>query len=132
MKPTPHHKTAYKTKGSMQSWYMRHTKLFTDLAEELGFEVIALVTQTHVVQCSLRKEGFGDFIISLMWDQDGMSTVRLVSNCTDSTVCPYQTWSSRGKTHNDADLGNWFLKTIRKDWVETNRPNKSLNNSRES
>ena len=129
MIPTPHHKTAYKTKGSRQSWYDRHTKLFTDLAEEIGFTVSRQhYTSTQVdVILLLRKEGFGDFNLTLRWAKNGMSTVRLYGNCTDSTVCPYQTWrgSLKPQSHNDAHLGNWFLKLVRLDWIESNRPNKS-------
>ena len=85
MKPTPHHKTAYKTKGSRQSWYDRHTKLFTELAEEIGFEVAQ--TNRYVndekVVLVLRKSGFGDFQLTLTWDQNGESFIRLYGNCTD-------------------------------------------------
>ena len=129
MIPTPHHKTAYKTKGSEQSWYDRHTKLFTDLAEEIGFEVSRqhYASQQVDVRLLLRKEGFGNFNLTLRWAKDGASTVRLYGNCTNSTVSPYQTWRGYEKpmSHNDAHLGNWFLKTIRKDWIEDKRPNKS-------
>ncbi len=124
MKPTPHHKTAYKTKGSRQSWYDRHTKLFTDLAEEIGFEVILLLNGPDEVGLNLKKKGFGDFFLKLEWARGGMSTVRLYGNCTDETVYPYATWRGHDKpeSHNDAHLGNWFLKEIRRDWVEDNRP----------
>ena len=124
MKPTPHHKTAYKTKGSRQSWYDRHTKLFTDLAEEIGFEVILLLNGPDEVGLNLKKKGFGDFFLKLEWVRGGMSTVRLYGNCTDETVYPYATWRGHDKpeSHNDAHLGNWFLKEIRRDWVEDNRP----------
>ena len=129
MIPTPHHKTAYKTKGSEQSWYDRHTKLFTDLAEEIGFSVSRQhYTSTQVdVILLLRKEGFGKFNLTLTWAKNGLSTVRLYGNCTDSTVYPYQTWRGYEKpqSHNDAHLGNWFLKLVRLDWIADNRPNKS-------
>ncbi len=129
MKPTPHHKTAYKTKGSMQSWYDRHTKLFTDLAEEIGFEVSRqhYTSKQADVRLLLRKSGFGDFTLTLKWAKNGLSTVRLYGNCTDSTVYPYQTWRGYEKpqSHNDAHLGNWFLKLVRLDWIESNRPNKN-------
>jgi hypothetical protein len=128
MIPTPHHKTAYKTKGSMQSWYDRHIKLFTDLAEEIGFKVIPkpAIELSGEVDLLLRKEGFGNFTITLTWAKNGDSTVRLYGNCTDHTVYPYQTWRGHDKpqSHNDAHLGNWFLKLVRLDWVSDNRPNK--------
>lgn len=129
MKPTPHHKTAYKTKGSRQSWYDRHTKLFTELAEEIGFEVAQ--TNRYVndekVVLVLRKSGFGDFQLTLTWDQNGESFIRLYGNCTDETVYPYQNWrgGEKPRSHNDAHLGNWFLKLVRLDWIADNRPNKS-------
>ena len=126
MIPTPHHKTAYKTKGSMQSWYDRHTKLFTNLAQEIGFEVISnpIKSRSGEVDLTLRKEGFGEFYLTLKWAKNGLSTVRLYGNCTDDTVYPYQTWRGYKKpeSHNDAHLGNWFLKLIRNDWIEDNRP----------
>ena len=126
MIPTPHHKTAYKTKGSRQSWYDRHIKLFTELAEEIGFEVAQTNRYPKREQAVLvlRKSGFGDFTLTLTWDQNGQSTVRLYGNCTDETVYPYATWRGHDKpeSHNDAHLGNWFLKEIRRDWVEDNRP----------
>ena len=129
MNPTPHHKTAYKTKGSMQSWYDRHTKLFTELAEEIGFEVSRqhYASKQVDVRLLLRKEGFGNFNLTLTWAKNGLSTVRLYGNCTDSTVYPYQTWRGWNKpqSHNDAHLGNWFLKLVRMDWIEDNRPNKT-------
>ena len=124
MKPTPHHKTAYKTKGSRQSWYDRHTKLFTELAEEIGFDVLVESVFTGTM-LTLKKKGFGDFTLTLSWSKNGLSTVRLYGNCTDSTVYPYQTWRGHEKpeSHNDAHLGNWFLKLVRLDWVADNRPN---------
>lgn len=129
MIPTPHHKTAYKTKGSRQSWYDRHTKLFTDLAEEIGFEVICgiVLNGDGRRQLTLKKKGFGDFFLKLEWAKNGMSTVRLYGNCTDETVYPYATWRGHDKpeSHNDAHLGNWFLKLVRLDWIADNRPNKS-------
>lgn len=130
MIPTPHHKTAYKTKGSSQSWYDRHIKLFTELAEEIGFEVInneCVYLRNEKAMLILRKSGFGDFTLTLTWAKNGLSTVRLYGNCTDSTVYPYQTWRGYEKpqSHNDAHLGNWFLKLVRLDWIESNRPNKS-------
>lgn len=129
MKPTPHHKTAYKTKGSKQSWYDRHTKLFTDLAEEIGFEVTCGIVLNGDGRKNLtfKKKGFGEFYLKLEWARGGMSTVRLYGNCTDEEVYTYQTWRGHDKpeSHNDAHLGNWFLKAIRRDWVEDNRPNKS-------
>ena len=129
MIPTPHHKTAYKTKGSMQSWYDRHIKLFTDLAEEIGFKVIPkpAIELSGEVDLVLRKEGFGDFFLTLTWAKDGASTVSLYGNCTNSITYPYQTWRGHDKpqSHNDAHLGNWFLKLVRLDWVSDNRPNKN-------
>lgn len=124
MKPTPHHKTAYKTNASEQSWYDRHTKLFTELAEEIGFDVLVESVFTSTM-LTLKKKGFGDFTLTLSWSKNGLSTVRLYGNCTDSTVYPYQTWRGHEKpeSHNDAHLGNWFLKLVRLDWVADNRPN---------
>ena len=128
MIPTPHHKTAYKTKGSRQSWYDRHEKLFTEIAEEIGFEVSR---ETHDeitgVFLTLKKKGFGNFQLTLRWARDGASTVHLYGNCTDETVYPYQTWRGykKPRSHNDAHLGNWFLKLVRLDWIADNRPNKS-------
>ena len=129
MIPTPHHKTAYKTKGSRLSWYDRHISLFTDLAEEIGFEVAhtkRYVNDTKVILV-LRKSGFGDFQLTLTWAKNGMSKVRLYGNCTDDTKYPYRYWRGNGKpqSHNDAHLGNWFLKLVRLDWIADNRPNKS-------
>ena len=126
MLPTPHHKTAYKTKGSEQSWCDRHIKLFNDLAEEIGFEVECQALLTGPV-LTLKKEGFGDFTLTLRWAKNGMSTVRLYGNCTDKIVYPYQTWRGHEKpqSHNDAHLGNWFLKLVRSDWITDNRPSKS-------
>mgnify|MGYP004178706283 CR=1 FL=1 len=128
MIPTPHHKTAYKTKGSKQSWYDRHIKLFTELAEEIGFEVLYDgYIRWEKAMLILRKSGFGDFTLTLTWAKNGMSTVHLYGNCTDETVYPYATWRGHDKpeSHNDAHLGNWFLKLVRLDWIADNRPNKS-------
>lgn len=127
MIPTPHHKTAYKTKGSRQSWYDRHSKLFTELAEEIGFEVIPKPASSGEVGLLLRKSGFGDFQLTLTWDQNGESTVRLYGNCTDDTIYPYRNWRGweKPRSHNDAHLGNWFLKLVRLDWIADNRTNKS-------
>ena len=127
MNPTPHHKTAYKTKGSRQSWYDRHIKLFTELAGEIGFEVAQttrLFDGTKAVLV-LRKSGFGDFTLTLTWAKNGQSTVRLYGNCTDEEVYTYQTWRGwyKPESHNDAHLGNWFLKLVRLDWIADNRPN---------
>ena len=125
MIPTPQ-KTAYKTKGSEQSWYDRHEKLFTELAEEIGFEVAQ--TNRYVndekVVLVLRKSGFGDFTLTLTWDQNGESFIRLYGNCTDETVYPYQTWRGwkKPRSHNDAHLGNWFLKLVRLDGSQTTDP----------
>ena len=128
MIPTPHHKTAYKTKGSEKSWYDRHTKLFTDLAEEIGFEVASkwIGSGMHLSLYPVH-EGFGNFTLTLKWAKNGESTVRLYGNCTDDTIYPYQTWRGYEKpqSHNDAHLGNWFLKLVRLDWIADNRPNKS-------
>ena len=126
MIPTPHHKTAYKTKGSEQSWYDRHIKLFTELAEEIGFEVLYDgYLRNEKAMLILRKSGFGNFTLTLQWAKDGASTVHLFGNCTDETVYTYQTWRGWNKpqSHNDAHLGNWFLKLVRLDWVADNRPN---------
>lgn len=129
MIPTSHHKTAYKTKGSEQSWYDRHTKLFTNIAEEIGFEVSketgTLSSFTGTI-LNIKKSGFGNFKLTLRWAKGGSSTVRLYGNCTDEEVYTYQTWRGYEKpqSHNDAHLGNWFLKLVRSDWIADNRPNK--------
>ena len=127
MIPTPHHKTAYKTKGSEQSWYDRHEKLFTELAEEIGFEVAQ--TNRYVndekVVLVLRKSGFGDFTLTLTWDQNGESFIRLYGNCTDRRSTLRKRGWKKPRSHNDAHLGNWFLKLVRLDWIADNRPNKS-------
>ena len=76
------------------------------------------------VELTLKKKGFGEFYLKLEWARGGMSTVQLYGNCTDEEVYTYQTWRGHNKpeSHNDAHLGNWFLKAIRRDWVEDNRP----------
>ena len=124
MIPTPHHKTAYKSKSSAKSWMDRHQTLFTQLGKELGFDVVEDRESVFKTVLLLRKAGFGEFQVTLRWWKDGNSDVQVQGDCTNETVDTYWYWrEGKPKSHNDAKLGNWFIKLVRQDWVESNRPN---------
>jgi hypothetical protein len=117
MKPTPHHKTAYKTNASEQSWLARHRDLFIQLAEEVGFEV-------GVGSRELRlTHDIGNFTVLFHWDRE-WSTIEMYGRCVEDTTRTYHHWrgDAKSKSHNDAHLGNWFLKNVREDWIESNMP----------
>ena len=102
---------------------------FINIAEEIGFEVskeTGTLSSFIGTILNIKKSGFGNFKLTLRWAKGGSSTVRLYGNCTDEEVYTYQTWRGYEKpqSHNDAHLGNWFLKLVRSDWIADDRPNK--------
>ena len=125
MIPTPHHKTGYLSKPTAKSWMIRHRTLFTELGKELGFEVTK-EKRSDDIKCILilRKEGFGEFRVKLQWSKNGFSDVHVYGNCTSAKTETFNFWrEGKPQSHNDARLGNWFIKLIRQDWIESNRPN---------
>lgn len=121
MRPTPHHKTAYKTNASFKSWYNRHRNLFIQLANELGFEVVPEHRRLKL------KHDIGTFAVCFHWDREH-STIEVYGHHVDETIHTFRHWRGEGKpkSHNDAHLGNWFLKLVREDWIESRKPEKDI------
>ena len=115
MLPTPHHKTSYK--ASSKSWYIRHRVLFIQLAQEVGFKVIPGDHQLHL------KHDIGTFCVAFQWEGES-STIQMYGHYVDETIHTYRHWRGKDKpkSHNDAHLGNWFLKLVREDWIESRKP----------
>ena len=118
MVPTPHHKTAYKSKSSKQSWLTRHKNLFTQLGEEMGFTVRELTD----VNIMLEHEDLGNFELIFAWDGED-SKVRVESFHNSTYFSTYQFYrANKPRSHNDAQLGNAFIRLVRKNWVERTKP----------
>lgn len=119
MVPTPHHKTAYKSKSSEQSWLTRHKNLFTQLGQEMGFTVKELTD----VNIMLEHEALGNFELVFSWSYENPN-VRVLSLHNSQILYTFTQWRGSGKprSHNDGQLGNQFIKIVRKNWVERTKP----------
>ena len=130
MVPTPHHKTAYRSRSTCYTWYKRHFELFCKIGEDMGFTLSRhgadiINKPEDLVGFYLQLESFqlGVFKVEFNWAPNGASWVRVVGSHTDETHNTYFHWrEGKPASHNDGRLGNWFIKLVRLNWVKKNRP----------